>query len=1037
MIVGVRAQAADTTVAADGTGHFKSLQDAINAAPTATSDKPFVIRIKPGVYKELLYVQREKRFIKLEGEDPEKTIITYDLHANVVGVDGKPIGTFRTATAIIDADDFTAENITFENSAGPVGQALAIRIDGDRAAFRNCRFIGWQDTVFIDRGRQYFENCYITGHVDFIFGGATAFFNKCRIHIRKDGFITAASTPKDQPYGFVFNDCAITGEAIGEGGAKTYLARPWRAYSSTIFLNTEMSEAVRPEGWNNWGYPNREATVRYGEYNSKGGGATPDKRVKWAHKLTAENAASITVEKVLGGGDGWNPTIKTKPAEVAINHPGFVCPSNARALKDLEYATAGGESLKLDACIPTGKGPFPTAILVHGGGWSGGDKTGGVDPLFEPLTKAGIAWFSINYRLAPKHRYPAGIEDLETAIRWVKSHAREYNVDTNRIVLSGESAGGHMVAMVAVRAKDDTSVNGVIPFYAPVDLEADTVRRGGLSTSMKYLFGLTEMNDESLKVLRDASPVNYVKAELPPFLFVHGNGDPVVLFNQSSSMSNKLKNVGVTNNIITVDFAPHGMNKWDSIYPQYKDKVVDWIRNIPSAKSPKVSVAQVDEVLQKSGWDQVPSILSRIKAPTFPDRDFKITDFGAPVDGVGDSTEAIRKAIEACHKAGGGRVVVPVGTFLTGAVHLKSNVNLHISNGATLKFIPNPEKYLPVVLTRFEGTECMNYSPLIYAYEQENLAITGGGTLDGAAALDNWWAWVKGGKDADKGTASIKRLLEFNDLGTPVNQRMFGAGYYLRPSFIQPYKSRNILIEGVTIINSPMWEIHPVLSTNVTVRGVKVNSHGHNNDGCNPESCKDVLIEDSLFDTGDDCIAIKSGRNDDGRRIGVPSENIIIRNCEMKDGHGGVVMGSEISGGVRNVFVENCRMDSPNLDRALRFKSNAKRGGVIENIYMRNVEIGQVAEAVLTIDFLYETGANGPHKPVVRNVNIENVRSTSSPRVMWIAGFPGAIIDDIKFVNCNFSGVEATERISNAAGISFKNVTVEPAKKGRSKNSPQ
>ena len=208
-----QARAADATVAPNGDGQFKSVQDAINAAPQTTSrTKPWVIHIKPGVYKELIYVQREKRFISLVGDDPEKTILTYNLHANMLGPDGKIIGTFRTASTMIDADDFTAENLTFENSAGPVGQALAIRIEGDRVAFRNCRFLGWQDTILANRGRHYFVDCYIAGHVDFIFGGATAFFERCHIHCLRNGYITAASTPTEQSFGFVFSHCKITGE---------------------------------------------------------------------------------------------------------------------------------------------------------------------------------------------------------------------------------------------------------------------------------------------------------------------------------------------------------------------------------------------------------------------------------------------------------------------------------------------------------------------------------------------------------------------------------------------------------------------------------------------------------------------------------------------------------------------------------------------------------------------------------------------------------------------------------------------------------
>jgi unsaturated rhamnogalacturonyl hydrolase len=421
-------------------------------------------------------------------------------------------------------------------------------------------------------------------------------------------------------------------------------------------------------------------------------------------------------------------------------------------------------------------------------------------------------------------------------------------------------------------------------------------------------------------------------------------------------------------------------------------------------------------------------ILARIKAPQFPERDFSITDFGAAADA--DCTGAIAGAIAACNSAGGGRVLIPDGVWLTGPVHLKSNVNLHLADRATLRFTAAPERYMPAVLTRFEGIECMNYSPLIYAFGQENIAVTGTGTLDGSASLETWWAWCarESGKETMQ-TRDRQQLDQEGANGTPVDQRIFGLGHFLRPNFIQPYRCANVLIEGVTIINSPMWEIHPVLSTNVTVRGVAIRSLGANNDGCDPESCRDVLIEDCVFQTGDDCIAIKSGRNNDGRRVGVPTENVIIRRCSMKDGHGGVTIGSEISGDCRNVFVEDCKMDSPSLERAFRFKSNAVRGGVIENVFVRNVQIGRVARALLSVEFDYEEGANGPFKPVLRNVQIENVTGESSARVLAITGFPGAVIEGVRLRDCVFRGVEAADMLKNAGAIELQNVTIEPVKK--------
>lgn len=429
-------------------------------------------------------------------------------------------------------------------------------------------------------------------------------------------------------------------------------------------------------------------------------------------------------------------------------------------------------------------------------------------------------------------------------------------------------------------------------------------------------------------------------------------------------------------------------------------------------------------------WANLDGMLSQIKAPEFPDQDFVITDFGAIGDGTTKATEAIRNAIAACHNAGGGRVVIPAGEFLTGAIHLKSNINLHLEEGATLLFSQNPDDYLPLVFTRWEGTELYNYSPLIYAYGQENIAITGKGILDGQASAEHWWywkgpwnrrTWEIGPQNQVESRALLQQMAEN---GVPVEERIFGPGHYLRPSFVQFYKCRNILIDGVSIINSPMWIIHPVLSENITIQNVTVNSHGPNNDGCNPESSRNVLIQDSFFDTGDDCIAIKSGRNADGRRLATPSENIIVRRCTMRAGHGGVVMGSEISGNVRNVFVEDCIMDSPSLQRIIRFKTNSLRGGIIENVFVRNIHVGQVQQAILHIDFQYEEGDAGQFTPVVRNINLENITSQQSGRALFIRAYERAPVTGIHIKNSHFNGVASENVIEHVKQLTLENVFI-------------
>jgi polygalacturonase len=420
-------------------------------------------------------------------------------------------------------------------------------------------------------------------------------------------------------------------------------------------------------------------------------------------------------------------------------------------------------------------------------------------------------------------------------------------------------------------------------------------------------------------------------------------------------------------------------------------------------------------------WSHADAILRRIVPPTFPARTFDITAHGARGDGTFDCSPAIRAAIEACHAAGGGHVVVPNGRFLTGPIVLRSNVDLRLDTGATLLFKRDPAAYLPVVFTRFEGMELMNYSPFVYAFEQTNVAITGSGTLDGQADAEHWWPWKSNANDPSGGRL---RLFAMAERGAPVSQRVFGEGGRLRPNFIQPYRCTNVLIDGVTIVNSPMWEINPVLCANVTVRGVNIRSHGPNNDGCDPESCRDVLIERCVFDTGDDCIALKSGRNQDGRRLHAPIEDVIIRDCEMRDGHGGVTIGSEISGGARNIFVERCRMDSPRLDRALRFKTNASRGGIIERVAMRDVTVGQVAEAIVAADFYYEEGDKGGFTPVLRDIEVSNVTSKGSKYAFLLKGYARSPISDVRISNCTFEHVTEPDVLEHVRDFVLTRVSV-------------
>ena len=448
-------------------------------------------------------------------------------------------------------------------------------------------------------------------------------------------------------------------------------------------------------------------------------------------------------------------------------------------------------------------------------------------------------------------------------------------------------------------------------------------------------------------------------------------------------------------------------------------------------------------------WDeaQYKQIEQSIRVPQFSDKEYVITKYGAKADApAAKNQKAIQKTIDLCARKGGGKVVVPAGQkFLTGAITLKSGVNLHVEEGAVLEFVFQPELY-PIVETSWEGLECFNLSPCVYAFKAKDIAITGKGTIDGGGSVDTWWPWNgnprfgwKEGMISQK-TEARPRLLKngedgipmYNEKGERSPERVFGPKDGLRPQLVSFNKCEGILLEDITLLRSPFWVIHPLHSTDITVRRVKMINDGPNGDGCDPECCDRVLIEDCYFDTGDDCIAIKSGRNRDGRERNMPSKNIIIRNCEMKNGHGGVVVGSEISGGCQNVYAHDCVMDSPELERVLRIKTNSCRGGIIENINMRNITVGQCKEAVLKINTDYEPKevcCRG-YYPIVRNVLMENVTCQKSKYGVMIVGYEADslsyTVNNVTVRNCKLDGVysKPVYQKGKAEDITFENLVI-------------
>jgi rhamnogalacturonyl hydrolase YesR/pectate lyase len=390
----------------------------------------------------------------------------------------------------------------------------------------------------------------------------------------------------------------------------------------------------------------------------------------------------------------------------------------------------------------------------------------------------------------------------------------------------------------------------------------------------------------------------------------------------------------------------------------------------------------------------------QLRRPLIPDHRYDIRDFGAGKEAGGSSTAAIRKAIETAARAGGGAVIVPAGSWRTGAIRLRSNINLHLVRGAELRFSQDVADYLPAVFSRHEDIECFKPSAFIYADGDSNIAITGTGTLNGQGSP--WWRLKTERADAESLLSAMAAK------GIPVEQRVFDGrnGRILRPAFVQPMRCRNVLVEGPTFLYGAFWTITPTYCENVIIRDVNIVTEGDaghvpNGDGVDPSSCRNVLIDQCTFDTGDDCIAIKSGRDADGLRVAIPSENIVIRKCSGRRGHGGIVIGSETAGGIRNLFATECRFEG--TDRMIRIKTARGRGGVIENLWFRNIEGRKIAQQAIHLNMLY-TGERLPAQPVsattprIRNVRFDSVSCVSGKGYgVEILGLPEMPVEDVTF----------------------------------------
>ena len=596
----------DLVIAKDGTGDFRYIQDAINAVRVYLP-KPITIKIKKGFYKEKLEVYSTLTNITFVGESLDSTIISY----NDFSGKGK-METFDSYTLKVSGNDIKFKNLTIENTAGRVGQAVALHVEGDRCMFDNCKFLGNQDTIFAsgENSRQYFSKCYIEGTVDFIFGSSTALFENCHIHSKTDGYITAASTPKWVAYGYVFKDCKLTAD---KAATKIYLGRPWRDFAKTVFINCEMDSHILPEGWNNWNRPETEKSTFFAEFGSKGAGANIQERVKWSHQLSEKEAQNYTKEEVFSGKlliqnqDFWSKipslkgitnvrdtsysnysalknSLKTNPEAKLISEN---TPANILEERNIVFANTGTRDLELDAFYPKNKSKKlrPAILIIHGGGWRTGNRSQHI-PLAQRLAALGYATFTAEYRLSTEALYPAAVHDLKAAVRWIRANAKKYEIDTNKIASMGFSAGGQLSALLGNtnnlpkfegsigNLKKSSKINaiididGILAYIHPESGEGDDRKSISAAT---YWFGFSK--NENPELWHEASALTHAGKNTPPTLFLNSSVDR--MHAGRDDYRKKLDTFGIYSEVHSFENSPHSfclLSPWFEPTVEFIDK---------------------------------------------------------------------------------------------------------------------------------------------------------------------------------------------------------------------------------------------------------------------------------------------------------------------------------------------------------------------------------------------------------------------------------------------------------------------------------